>query len=173
MKYWGVAGLIFGSLIVQVSALDKAVIHGVKPDLLLLLAVALGILYGPRTGAAVGFAAGILQDLLLGQYIGLHAFSKALTGAVAGLVEREVFKENLILPIFAGFIGTVVNEVTIFALLHLFGRRMELGYSWRTIILPVAVYNTVLHPFLYGLLFRLASSWRAQAAARAEGRKGP
>lgn len=172
MKYWGVAALIFGSLIVQVSILDQAIIHGVKPDLFLILAIALGILYGPRTGAAVGFAGGLLQDLLLGQYIGLHAFSKALTGAIAGLAEREVFKENLILPILAGFIGTVINEVTVFAVLHLFGRRMEFGYSWRTIILPLAIYSTALHPFLYGFLFRLTSAWKAQAAARAEGRKG-
>lgn len=165
MKWWVTVGLTLAAVVAQSTLLDKVIVFGVKPDLLLLLAVAYGLLYGPVRGAAVGFLGGILQDLLVGRLIGMHALSKAVAGALAGLAEREVFKENLAMPFLLTMVGTVLSELLVYSVLYAVGRHMPLAQAWKQVIVPEAIYNAVLSPFLYRILYRHAPSWYAEAEA--------
>lgn len=146
---WMSAALVAGTVVVQTSLLDKLSIHGVKPDLVLILAVSGGLLWGWQAGAAYGVAAGFLQDLLVGRYIGLHALTHGLLGGVAGAFERSIFKENPIVPLLGCLLGSLLHGVLMFGLLAALGRGGPFGQAWGAVILPASVYNAALGPFVY------------------------
>lgn len=170
MKWWVTIGLTLAGLVAQTTIVDKLTLFGVRPDVMLLLAVIYGLLYGPSRGVAVGFIGGLLQDLMTGQLIGMRAMSKALAGALAGLAEREVFKENLAMPFLLTLVGTVLAEVFVFFVLHFTGRPTTFVQAWKQVIVPEAIYNAVLSPFLYKPFYRYAPSWYEEAEALSRSR---
>ncbi|MHB9144084.1 MAG: rod shape-determining protein MreD [Symbiobacteriia bacterium] len=170
MKWWVTIGLTLAGVVAQTTVIDKLIVFGVKPDVLLLLAIIYGLLYGPSRGAAVGFVGGLLQDLLMGRLIGMRALSKAITGGLAGLAEREVFKENLAMPFLLSLVGTVLAEAAVYLVLRVTGRPTPFVQAWKQVIVPEAIYNAVLSPFLYKLFYRYAPTWYEEAAALSRSR---
>ncbi|MCL5676758.1 MAG: rod shape-determining protein MreD [Firmicutes bacterium] len=170
MKWWVTIGLTLAAVVAQTTLLDKVILFGVKPDLLLLLAVIYGLLYGTARGAAVGFLGGFLQDLLTGRLLGMHALSKAVAGGLAGLAEREIFKENLAMPFLLTMVGTVLSELIVYSILYAVGRHAPFVLAWKRVIVPEAIYNAVIAPFLYRLLYRYAPAWYAEAEALSRSR---
>ncbi len=162
MRAWVLALLVTASVAVQSSLVDKLAVWGVKPDLPLLLTLSIGLLYGWRSGAVVGLAAGLLQDLLLGRYLGLNALALGLTGALVGLAEPRIWKENLLVVLLGSFAGTVFAHLAEFLTLLVFGRPVEFLVTWRTAILPGAVYNSLLGPILYWQIYRSVARWQYQ-----------
>jgi len=59
-------------------------------DVMLLLALAAGMVSGPRDGALCGFGAGLAYDLLLRTPFGLSALTYALAGYGAGYLQARV-----------------------------------------------------------------------------------
>jgi rod shape-determining protein MreD len=76
--------LVVGSAaVLQVALFSQLPLAGVRVPVLLLVAVAAGVVLGPTRGCVVGFAAGLTFDLLLTTPLGLCAGVFAVTGYVA------------------------------------------------------------------------------------------
>lgn len=153
MRYFVMTCMFLISLILQSTLFSHLTVAGVKPDLVLILVVLYALLHGPKEGALIGFAGGLLQDLLFGQNIGINALTKIIVGYIFGVLDRKIYKENLLIPIAALFLGTFVNE-TILHLLRLAGGTSVTYFSHvRTVIFSTAVYNSCLAPFIYGRFY--------------------
>lgn len=153
MRYLKLTILILSSLILQSTVFSHLTLAGAKPDIALILIVLYAIIYGSKEGALAGITAGLLQDLMFGQYLGINILTKVTVGYLFGLLERRIYKENLLIPVIVVFVGTLANEV----LLYLF--RLAIGISTgdfiyiRGIILYTAVYNGILTLFIYRKLY--------------------
>lgn len=77
-------------LVVQTAILDDLRFFGVAADLLLVLAVAGGLVAGPRRGAVIGFAAGLTYDLVLTTPFGMSALSYLLVAYGVGVATSQV-----------------------------------------------------------------------------------
>lgn len=136
------AALAFG-LIIQSTWLPMLAIYGVKPDLLLVAVVSTGLLFGKEAGVGIGFFAGLLQDLLSGNIFGLNILAKMTVGYVFGLAERNVFKENILLPIISAAIASILNSLVMILHLYIFGYdNNPLGMVING-VLPIIAYNMV------------------------------
>lgn len=143
------------AIVVQVTVVPFFAIGWVKPDLPLVVVVCAALLGGPRRGALMGGGAGLLADLLSAHTLGVTILAKMVTGYVIGLAERQVFKENAFLPIFALLIATVLHGLLFFGVLSLLGQ----GVDWRqtavySVALP-AVYNAFVAVLLHPVIYRL------------------
>ena len=67
--------LLLAALVIHTSVLSGIRLQGVRPDLMLLIAVCAGLVAGPERGAIVGFAAGLASDLFLQTPLGLSALT--------------------------------------------------------------------------------------------------
>lgn len=150
--------LTLGLILVTSLALQSTIfsffeIAGIKPDLVLIIVIFNALLQGSREGAVFGFVGGLLQDIILGQNVGMNALAKMATGYLVGLTEKKVFKENLLIPIFYLLVATIINESFIYVLTLFLGFKINYISAFSRIILPVAIYNSCLAPFIYAKFY--------------------
>lgn len=149
MRYLTLTILILSGLILQSTVFSHLTLAGAKPDIVLVFIILYAIIFGSKEGALAGIVGGLLQDLMFGQYLGINILTKVTVGYLFGLLERRLYKENLLIPVIVVLIGTLSNE----SLLYLF--RLAIGVSTgdfvyvRGIILYTAVYNGIVTLFIY------------------------
>jgi rod shape-determining protein MreD len=147
--------ILLAAFILQTTVVPHLKIFGVQPDLILIVVVTYAFLYGPVAGSIAGFFGGILQDMVLIRGIGFNALGKAIMGYLGGMVEKAMFADNIILIMIAIFLATILNQLIYSGLFFLIGEKIHLWSTFLTLILPSAVYNAVLAPFIYHLLYRI------------------
>ena len=148
--------VVFG-LILQATVLAELNLFGLslKPDLVLITAISYGLLKGPWYGAGLGLAAGLTADLFSGGVLGIGALSRMIAGFLAGLLEKAIFKDNLLVPALSLLAGTVVAEA-IFLLVH-----SALAWHFGSILyliprlLAISILNALIAPLVYRQFYRL------------------
>jgi len=127
----------------------------IVPDLILIMVISYGLLRGPDEGLFFGLAAGLFLDLVAGGVIGIQTLSKTAAGFTAGLLEKTIFKDNLLVPVIAALAGTLIFES--FSLLMQLSFHGNYNY-WLLLIsaiIPLALYNAVFAPFIYRLFLKM------------------
>lgn len=156
------AGLLFLTVVAQAVLLPFIFSNGIKPDILLIIVVASGLLAGHEQAVGIGFFAGLIQDFASGNIFGLNTLSKMATGYVAGLAERKVFKESIVLPVLAIVIATLFNSAVMQALLFLFGYKLDVFSMLKHQVLPSLGYNILFCIPVHRLIYRITFGNRSQ-----------
>lgn len=150
---WGL--LLVFTLVIQATVLPLIAINGIRPDLLLIIVMSSALLLGKEQGVGLGFFAGLLQDLASGNIFGLNVLSKMLTGYLSGIMERKVFKENVLLPVLAIILATVFNSAVMLLTLIFIGYDVDLTATLFNIGYQLA-YNAALAIPVHQLVCRIA-----------------
>ena len=115
MRQWlSITGILLAAIVLQSTIFARINLFGVKPDLILVVTVCFGLLYGPLPGLYVGLAGGFLLDLAGGGLLGINVLTKALLGYGAGYMGKTVFKDNLLIPLVVSAAATLAGEITTF-----------------------------------------------------------
>ena len=64
--------------------------------MVLILVVFFAIFRGSVQGGLMGVALGLMEDLMTGRFIGINALCKGLLGYIAGVSERNLYKNNFL-----------------------------------------------------------------------------
>ena len=147
-------------LVIQATLVPLIAINGVRPDVLLIIVVSVALLLGKEHGAGLGFFAGLLQDLASGNIFGLNILSKLATGYFAGVMERKVFKENVLLPILAVAVATVFNSLIMLLMMAVLGFSIDLPSALINIVY-VVIYNAVFAIPVHKFSCRVYRNWLA------------
>lgn len=145
--------MVIVSLILQSTVFNYIKVAGVKPDLVLVIIIFNALINGSKDGAILGFAGGLLQDILIGQFIGLNALSKAATGYIFGFVGKKLYRENIFIPILSLLLGSVFNDLMTYFLGYFVQLNIPFLKALYDVIIPTAIYNSCLAPFLYGKFY--------------------
>ena len=156
------AGLLIGTIAVQAVLLPLIFTQGIKPDIILIIVMAAGLLAGRERAVGIAFFAGLLQDFASGNVFGLNTLAKMATGYAAGLAERKVFKESILLPVLAVIIATLFNSACMQALLFILGYRVEPAAVLLNQVLPALGYNILLCIPVHRLIYRMTFGNRSQ-----------
>jgi rod shape-determining protein MreD len=147
---------IFAIGIIQSTILDYIKIYNVKPNLLLVLVITFALLYGSGSGAVLGFFAGLIQDLISGKVLGFYSLLGLYLGLFVGLVNRRIFRENLVVTIFITFVSTTIYEELVYIINSVFTRgKIDMIYPALNIVLPEALYNSVAAILIYVFVLKL------------------
>ncbi len=154
---WHIVGWAFFSivaLVLETSFFSRLQLWGAMPDLMLIAVVFTGLFRGPLYASSLGFIFGLLEDLFMGRLIGVNALSKMLIGYLAGMGKGHVFKENPFVPLIAVFSMTIANELAIWVLTQLAGTASQINSGFFLMVVPVAVYNSILGLAAYAVIYR-------------------
>lgn len=162
-----VAALLVVALALQSTLLAQATVLGVIPQVVLVVVVCLAYLDGERVGLVSGFFAGLLQDLLpFPGVIGLRALVFTLVGYGVGILRQYAPADSVWTPVFAVALASAVAEFGYAALAIILGEPwVGLGYTARVAGL-VVLYNTLLTPFVFPLVRRVADRFRPERVHR-------
>jgi rod shape-determining protein MreD len=158
-----VGALVVVALALQSTVLARMTILGVIPQLVLIVVVSLAYLDGERVGVVSGFTGGLLQDLLLPQSIdGLTALVYTLIGYGVGYLRQYTPAESVWAPVFAVAFATGVAELSYAGLAIILGQPwISFPYTMKVIGL-IIVYNTLLTPFVFPVVRKVAEKFRPQ-----------
>ena len=148
--------LLVVCLVLQATAFNHLTVAGVKPDLLLIIIVLYGLLYGKKAGA-LGFIYGLVEDLLTGRFIGFNAVTKGLMGLLIGYLEPKLFKDHVLVPVVVLLLGTFVYGTFAYVVGLTVGLFSIFDFeAYLRIIILQSIYNACLAPFLYGKYYKIS-----------------
>lgn len=149
--------IMTAAVLFQAALLPHVSLFGVRPDLVMLIAVAWSLVRGPHDGVVWGFVGGVMLDIFSAAPFGVFTLSLLLVTFVSGLGEINIYRGNL-LPLTTGFGATLLYHLLGFIFLNTLGWDV----AWRTVgrqLFLAALLNTALMPFVYRgvqLLHRMA-----------------
>lgn len=146
---------LISAIVLQVAIAPQIAVFGVVPNFVFLVVVTLALLEGPATGCAAGFVGGLLFDLLGASVVGPYALVFCVAGYMAGLIHANMFAEGWLLPVSVVFIASVGAEITYGIIMAVLDIGLPFWSALVRIMLPGAVYNTVLAVLLYPLMTRV------------------
>lgn len=161
------AAVLVATLAVQSTLLTKVTLLGVTPQLLFVVVICLAYLEGDVVGVVIGFSGGLLQDFLLPQSIlGLTALVYTMVAYTVGSLRQFVSKDSVWMPVLAVAAASVLAEAGYALLAILMGERWVSLSDTVKIGGLVALYNTLLTPFMFPLIRRMADRVRPERVVR-------
>ncbi|MBK9181025.1 MAG: rod shape-determining protein MreD [Acidimicrobiales bacterium] len=136
--------VLVAAVVLQTTLVAELRLFGVNGDLLLLLAVAAGLVGPPQRAAVVGFASGLGLDLVVETPFGLSALAGCLTAYVVASIQTVVLRATWWIPMLTAAAATALG-IGIYALGgYVLGERQLLSGELARIILVQAAVNAVL-----------------------------
>ena len=159
MRFLTVSLLIIMNLILEATVFQYTRIMGVKLDAAIILIVAYAIMRGSAYGAFMGLASGLLMDVMYGRPIGANALAYMVTGYLIGQSHENVFKDSFVPAVVFNFIGVIIFQ-HIYLMVMYFSNNLTLTnfsyvYNLLRMILPQALYNSVVGAIAYRYFFKL------------------
>lgn len=136
-------------LTVQTTWLADLRPFGVTGDVLLLLAIAAGLVSGPERGAVVGFIAGMAMDLVLLTPLGLSALAYLAVGYFVGAAHAGVLRSAPWIPVVVAFAATVVGIVFYVILGQLVGQHFRVPYLPRVVLVTATMNAVLVFPLMW------------------------
>lgn len=146
-------GFLF--ILFQTALVSRLLPFSLKPDLLLILVVYLGLNEGYGRGGVLAYLLGCLNDVFAGRHLGLHGLALLATFlTVRGVAERLNTENSTLLLAFV-FAGTFLEGGTIFFALVLFADNAPPLPLFLRQFVPQALLNLAAAILLLHLLPRL------------------
>jgi rod shape-determining protein MreD len=149
---YAAAAIVLATALVQATAAPHMAVMGVRPNLPLVLVTSWGLLRGSGDGLWWGLGAGLATDLFAGMPLGMFAAGLALSGGVAGLGERQVFRTNILMPALMIVANTLLASLVTMGVMKVLDWPVYLVPALRTAVLPEAAYNLALMVIVFPLM---------------------
>lgn len=162
-----VTAILIVALAIQSTLLTKVTILGVIPQLLFVVVVSLAYLEGEVMGVVVGFLGGLFQDLLLPESIlGLTALVYTMVGYGVGLIRSYIPSQSVWTPVISVAFASAIAEGSYALLAIMMGERWVSIADTAKIAGLVVLYNTLLTPFVFPVVKRIADRVRPERVVR-------
>ncbi len=143
------AALLLVALIVQTVLFPQLPTGWIRPDVLLLVVVAVGLADGPFPGMRVGFAAGLMTDLLvLVAPLGLATLVFTVIGFAVGTIRPYLAPSSITAPLVLAGITGALGTAAYGTLALLLGDERFAGWTLIEASLGVAIYNVLIAPLV-------------------------
>jgi rod shape-determining protein MreD len=147
---------IFG--LVQTVVLPQVVPLAARPQLIVLLIVAVCLVESLHDAVIWGFMGGLMLDLMSGPSVplGSSALLMVLVALIASLGQADPFRTLVVVPLATVFGATIFYNVMLMLLFFVLGRDVPFADNLLRVALPSAILNTILMPVAYSALLWLS-----------------
>jgi len=149
-------GVIF--LTLQTTLLASLPIQRIRPDIILILTLYLGLFYSPISGGILALFMGFFMDLFSGNSFGLYTLSRPLIFYVAQFFKGRFYLENFSSQFLFVFIFGLVEGLVLLILLSVLNPR-PLGHLYPlffTLLLPQSFFTGLIAPILFFLIRKIS-----------------
>lgn len=146
---------IFFVVVLQGTLFDSLSLKGIKPDFPFILSYGIGLYKGEMKGLFLGGFIGLLMDRSTGIILGPNLASKATVGFLSGYLSRKIFRVTTTVNLIFLFILSLLDGVMNFISITIFIGTSSFLDSFQTLILPQAVYSSIVGTLILMLTERL------------------
>jgi rod shape-determining protein MreD len=150
-----VAAAVFAAAILQSSILGAIDIGGGRPDLLLVVVVAVALTGGTTAGAVAGFFGGLVFDLATFEILGVTSLLLTLAGYWIGRYGETTGRGRQHAPLVSVLVMTVAYALGAYVLHTVLGETVSARVALLDALLPAVVGNLLLAVPVYALVARL------------------
>lgn len=129
-----------------------------KPDLVLLVVITYSVVRGVEEGALAGLIGGLMVDCLSMVPFGAATFAMGVLGLATGLGEDNIYRSNVIIPLVAVFVATILYHCFLLLSLQGGGWRVEWIVTLALQTVPSAFLNALLAPMAIPLVRKITAS---------------
>lgn len=147
--------LIYAVCLLQSTLTDYVEIMGVRPNLLIVAAIAVALCRNDMESAFMGLAFGLGLDILIGRALGWYAICLFLVCFCIGMVNPKLYKDNFLVPMFFVFFSTLAVQLMYYFINNFLMGYQDLIFVTTRLILPESLYNAVLVIPVYPLIVRI------------------
>lgn len=142
----------------QVNIFSTFTIAGVKPNLLIIYVLFIGLFANQVLGITFGVIFGLILDLIYGRTIGITAVMLCVIGYLGSYFDKNFSKENKLTIIFMVAGATLIYELGSYFLNSIIIEfEREYVYFFKIVTIEI-VYNILLSIILYPLIQKLGYS---------------
>lgn len=141
-----IVGVIVIAVLVQLTLFSSFSFDGARPEILVLVVLAVGHRIGPEEGAVVGFATGLAFDMFLTTPLGFTALLYLLAGYAMGRIVPSLPSAPWWLTSLVLAIGSAVTMLGQGVVGEIIGLNTLRGPTIGTIMAVVALVNLALAP---------------------------
>jgi rod shape-determining protein MreD len=158
--------LLLTAAVLQTALFPALNLGGFRPDLLLLVVVAVAVKDGSLPGLRVGFAAGLLADLLVAQApVGLATLVLTGVGYTIGVAKPYLAPGSFTAPLLMAFVSGLFGTAGYGVLAGLLTEAPIDLWLLIQVSLGVALFNTLLAPIVLGTVRRLSDRFPLEGVA--------
>lgn len=157
-KFLIILALIVQGLIIyflQVNVFSYLTIAGIKPNLLVIYILCIGLFANSYIGIGLGTFFGLLLDLLFGKVIGISAIMLCIVGYLGSYFDKNFSKDNKITIILMAIGATIIYEFgSYFVSSIILNFDAEYWILIKKLIIEV-IYNSLLVIIFYPLIQKI------------------
>jgi len=139
-----ITSLIYASCLFQSTVLEYIEIYGIRPNLLLIVAISVALIRSDLEAAFMGLACGLGMDILIGRALGWYGLCFFLVNFVIGRINSKLYRENPLIPSFFVFVSTLTIETLYYLITYFLKGYEDFVFILTKIILPECLYNAIL-----------------------------
>lgn len=147
--------LIYATCLLQSTVLGYVEIHGIRPNLLLIVAISVALIRSDWEAATIGLVCGLGMDILVGRALGWYGISLFLVCFLIGQINSKLYRENPLIPVFFVFTSSIVIEMLCYLIIFFLKGYEDFVFVMTNLILPESLYNAVLSFPVFKLIERL------------------
>ena len=150
--------VILCGFVLQTTLFQALNFGGISPNILIIITVSYGFMYGKKCGMIVGFLCGMLMDIFYGNVLGFYALVYLYIGAANGVFHSIFYQDDIKLPLVLILASDFAYSFTCYVLLYLLRRRFDMIFYFKKIIIPEIVYTIFVTVFIYACILLLNRS---------------
>ena len=147
--------LILCGFVFQTTLFQALSFGGISPNILMIITVSYGFMYGKKCGMVVGFLCGMLMDIFYGDVLGFYALIYLYIGAANGVFNSIFYQDDIKLPLVLVLVSDFAYSFTCYVLLYLLRGRFDFVFYLKNIIVPEIVYTVFVTVFIYPCIMLL------------------
>lgn len=167
---------ILGIIILSIQSTFFALsfIQRVRPDLLMIFNLYLGLFYPPISGGILTFFLGFITDLFSGNYYGFFSLTRPLIFFIAQFFRNHFYFEDIAYKFIYVFFFNIFEGLLIIFLINLFYSNSESLYLiFFKFLLPQSFSTAILAPIFFKIFNKLNQLFINQKALKIRDRSLP
>lgn len=146
MKYRVIAAgiLVLIAAFFQSTLLEHIEVFNIRPNLLIVLVVIVSLLRSPVESAVMALLLGLTMDILMGKTLGWYALLFFLVSIPISMLNEKLYRDKILVLITFTFASSMLIEFMFFIIIFMFKGYEYLPFIFWTIIIPEAVFNSIL-----------------------------
>lgn len=140
------------NLCLQSTWFNAIPIFGCKFNTSILIIISFALINGEVEGATLGFFTGLMQDIMFGKLFGFYAILGMVLGFLIGRLNKQFVKDNLVVAVVFGIIGSFLYEFFVYIFLILAKGDTNIILYIRRVILPETIINSFAMVLIYKLI---------------------